>query len=139
MIHETTSEFIKHIACEHCGSSDANALYSDGHTYCFSCGVIESESSHEDRERWKEEINRANAMKTEGEVKPIPDRGITRDTCEHYKGPPRGLGDAIHAVARATGVHRAVKAVEAATGVQCGCEERRAALNRIAPAPESGI
>ncbi|NCX56524.1 MAG: toprim domain-containing protein, partial [Burkholderiaceae bacterium] len=24
-------------------------------------------------------------MKTEGEVKPIPDRGITRDTCEHYK------------------------------------------------------
>ena len=61
------------------------------------------------------------------------------DTCEHYKGPPRGLGDAIHAVARATGVHRAVKAVEAVTGVQCGCEERRAALNRIAPAPESGI
>ena len=33
MIHETTSEFIKHIACEHCGSSDANALYTDGHTY----------------------------------------------------------------------------------------------------------
>jgi twinkle protein len=85
VIHETTSEFVRHIACEHCGSSDANALYSDGHTYCFSCGVIESESSHEDRERWKEEINRAKAMKTEGEVKPIPDRGITRDTCEHYK------------------------------------------------------
>ena len=85
MLHETTSEFVRHIACEHCGSSDANALYSDGHTYCFACGVIESESSHEDKERWKEAINRANAMKTEGEVKPIPDRGITRDTCEHYK------------------------------------------------------
>ena len=84
MIHETTSEFIKHIACEHCGSSDANALYTDGHTYCFRCGTIESESEHEDRERWKEAINRANSMKTEGEVKPIADRGITRDTCEFY-------------------------------------------------------
>lgn len=85
MLHETTSEFVRHIACEHCGSSDANALYSDGHTYCFSCGVIESESSHEDNQRWKEAVMRSNAMKTEGEVKPIPDRGITRDTCEHYK------------------------------------------------------
>ena len=96
MIHETTSKFLKHISCEHCGSSDANALYDDGHTYCFSCGVIESESEHEDRERWKEELNRSNAvnakykpkivnMKTEGEIKPIPERGITRETCEYYK------------------------------------------------------
>ena len=23
--------------CDKCGSSDANALYSDGHMYCFSC------------------------------------------------------------------------------------------------------
>ena len=29
--------FIKHTGCEKCGSSDANALYSDGSTYCFSC------------------------------------------------------------------------------------------------------
>jgi twinkle protein len=81
MLHETTSEFIKHIACEHCGSSDANALYSDGHSYCFSCGVIESleEAVANYQSKPKPE------MKTEGEVKPIPDRGITRDTCEHYK------------------------------------------------------
>ena len=85
MLHETTSDFVRHIACEHCGSSDANALYTDGHTHCFACGKTESESSQEDRERWKEAINRANAMKTEGEVKPIPDRGITRETCEYYK------------------------------------------------------
>jgi twinkle protein len=79
MMHETTSEFIKHIACEHCKSSDANALYSDGHTYCFACGVIESENITNHFFKPKPE------MKTEGEVKPIPDRGITRDTCEHYK------------------------------------------------------
>ena len=31
------SEFIRHTPCDKCGSSDANSLYSDGHTYCFSC------------------------------------------------------------------------------------------------------
>lgn len=30
---------MKHIACDECGSSDANSLYSDGHTHCFSCGT----------------------------------------------------------------------------------------------------
>lgn len=34
------SEFIRHEACPHCGSSDANALYSDGKHYCFSCHTL---------------------------------------------------------------------------------------------------
>ena len=34
---ETTSEFLYHEACEKCGSSDAKSVYSDGHSYCFSC------------------------------------------------------------------------------------------------------
>ena len=34
------SEFIRHEACPHCGSSDANALYSDGKHYCFSCQTL---------------------------------------------------------------------------------------------------
>lgn len=29
--------FIKHVNCDACGSSDANAVYSDGSTFCFSC------------------------------------------------------------------------------------------------------
>lgn len=33
------TSFVKHMPCEECGSSDANALYSDGSTYCFSCRV----------------------------------------------------------------------------------------------------
>ena len=85
MIHETTSKFLKHIACEHCGSSDGNAYYTDGHTYCFSCGKIETEAESEDRERWKEEINRAKAMKTTGIVKAINERNITLATCDYYK------------------------------------------------------
>ena len=31
------SEFVRHMPCENCGSSDANSLYTDGHTYCFVC------------------------------------------------------------------------------------------------------
>lgn len=33
------SEFLRHIPCDNCGSSDANSLYSDGHTFCFSCNT----------------------------------------------------------------------------------------------------
>ena len=33
----TKNTFIKHTECSSCGSSDANAVYSDGSTYCFSC------------------------------------------------------------------------------------------------------
>lgn len=31
------SKFIKHTSCSKCNSSDANALYEDSSTYCFSC------------------------------------------------------------------------------------------------------
>ena len=31
------SEFVRHEACPQCGSSDANSIYSDGHTFCFVC------------------------------------------------------------------------------------------------------
>lgn len=36
---ESTSEFVAHIACNECGSSDANSLYDDGHMYCYSCNT----------------------------------------------------------------------------------------------------
>ena len=36
---ENDSEFIRHIPCDNCGSSDANSLYTDGHTFCFSCNT----------------------------------------------------------------------------------------------------
>ena len=33
----TESEFSHHEACDNCGSSDANSVYSDGHKFCFVC------------------------------------------------------------------------------------------------------
>jgi len=37
MVNLTESEFVRHMPCENCGSSDGNSLYSDGHTFCFVC------------------------------------------------------------------------------------------------------
>ena len=34
---ETESEFLEHTSCNECGSSDANSLYDDGHSFCFQC------------------------------------------------------------------------------------------------------
>jgi hypothetical protein len=50
--------------------------------------------------------------------------------CPFYNGPARGLGDVMHAVARATGVAAVVHAV----APDCGCAERRKSLNERFPA-----
>jgi len=43
----TKNTFIKHTSCNSCSSSDANAVYSDGSTYCFSCKASSQAGSHE--------------------------------------------------------------------------------------------
>lgn len=48
--------------------------------------------------------------------------------CDSYTGAPRGLGDRVERVLKATGVHQVVKK---ATGGGCGCSKRRTKLNRI--------
>lgn len=70
------ASFVKHISCDECGSSDANALYSDGHTYCFACQTTKNST---DTPKTKK-IH----MEFAGEFKGIPERGITRSTCEKF-------------------------------------------------------
>ena len=72
----TDSEFIEHIACPHCGSSDANAVYSDGHTFCFSCKTT---TRNDDKNLYMNDV----------QLKGIPTRlgkrQISQQTCEFYK------------------------------------------------------
>ena len=35
----TESNFLYHSSCTECGSSDANSIYDDGHSFCFSCNT----------------------------------------------------------------------------------------------------
>lgn len=90
-----TSKFLRHIACEHCGSKDANSLYDDGHTHCFSCGVTmfadangEHEGAYDERTVMRDALAPKKVTKmnisTPGLIKSIPDRGISQATCEKY-------------------------------------------------------
>lgn len=71
--------------CEDCGSSDALALYSDGHTHCFSCGKTKggdgTAHSRKDRPRMSEDLQ---ALVDSGSVVALPKRKLTQATCQHF-------------------------------------------------------
>ncbi len=87
---QTQTKFIKHEACDACGSSDAKAVYSDGSSYCFACKThLKAHSAVSDNFGGKV-LPMTNKAVT-GQIKPIaghfksiPERGITKATCEAY-------------------------------------------------------
>jgi hypothetical protein len=46
---------------------------------------------------------------------------------------PKGLGDTVEKITKATGIKAVVDKVSEVTGKPCGCGERRDALNRMFP------
>ncbi len=75
---DVESEFDRHIACNECGSSDGNSLYTDGHTFCFVCHT------------WKPGANSdttftLNKVSMKGEAVRLPKRGLYEETCQKYK------------------------------------------------------
>lgn len=82
------SKFLRHGPCENpqCGSSDANAYYDDGHTYCHSCKTYTS-GEHVQNAGENRHVpiqSKVFQMKQTGEAKAIVDRGISRETCEYF-------------------------------------------------------
>ncbi len=69
------------MACENCGSSDANSLYDDGHTYCFSCHTTVGANQNMQAEQVIP-IQRNN--KPNFQLHSIDDRKITLETCKKY-------------------------------------------------------
>lgn len=78
MVEESSSEFLKHIPCEKCGSSDANSLYTDGHQHCFACNNHISNGDHEVTEMHIE------AGFVAGDIKDLPKRSITLETTRKF-------------------------------------------------------
>ena len=73
------SNFIKHIPCENCGSSDANSLYDDGHQHCFACQKIVPGDLVEPRPQ----VTSKKVMGlVAGEYKDLAKRMIRADTCK---------------------------------------------------------
>ena len=84
------AKFLRHESCDKCGSSDGKAVYADGTAYCFPCETYFKASeafSEQDRGKvlpmtQKAVVGQIKAIS--GDFRSIPDRGITRATCEAY-------------------------------------------------------
>jgi hypothetical protein len=49
----------------------------------------------------------------------------------HLGGHTFPVGDHLESLLKATGIHQTVKALERATGKDCGCAKRKARLNEL--------
>ena len=76
----TESEFVRHLPCDNCGSSDGNSLYSDGHTFCFVC---------HSRTSGEEDVNHTHQMSKQihlmGSAERLHKRNISEKTCKFYQ------------------------------------------------------
>lgn len=94
------SVFLRHAACDNCGSSDANGVYSDGHTHCFSCGTTRpgDSSGHHDQadsgvfgsaagQDGRRLLLDGQGSHVSGRVQGIPNRRLDETTCKlwHYE------------------------------------------------------
>lgn len=83
MRQHNKSDFVKHVPCDKCGSSDGNALYTDGHTFCFVCekhdGSI-SDIKEQKRERMDKNITPITDV-----FRGIPRRGLTEAAIQKFE------------------------------------------------------
>lgn len=91
MNNEDSSTFLYHTACDNCGSSDGNCVYSDGHTYCFVCNewtAGEDTKNNKIKGNNKMSSVRNNNLLTfsehEGRYIALKARGISEHICRQY-------------------------------------------------------
>jgi len=85
---EEESEFLHHVECKTCGSSDANGVYSDGHEYCFGCDTWLPPSDKVKKEIKMEDEGFKPSKKMGfiegGSCKELKKRGITGSTVRKW-------------------------------------------------------
>lgn len=75
---ESTGEYMYKGGCDECGSSDANAHYTDGNTHCFSCGVTKRNQPRTEVSKMEKEFN-PNVIDFPSTI-----RGVSRHTLEKF-------------------------------------------------------
>ena len=89
--NQDNSSLLYKTACPSCGSSDANAVYSDGHSFCYSC------NTHGKGEDTMEVVEKTpvSGLAPMGEAIHLSKRKIPEDiakkfsyTTSTYNGPP---------------------------------------------------
>lgn len=76
---DTDSTFVRHVPCPHCGSSDANSIYTDNHQFCFSCQTY----TPGDAGATPSEPKRSSSLIV-GEYRDLSKRRIKEDTCRKF-------------------------------------------------------
>jgi twinkle protein len=79
MNNDDDSQFVKHLPCTHCSSSDGMALYSDGHTFCFVCNTT---VRNDDNSVVVTSDTRTDLL--DGKTVSLPSRKLTYETCEKW-------------------------------------------------------
>lgn len=74
------SQCVEKGPCDECGSSDANALYDDGHRYCFRCGHY----TPPDGEPTQTRRRMAKGLERAGSYIDLTKRRIPSDVCAKY-------------------------------------------------------
>lgn len=78
----TESQFISHSPCDACGSSDANAVYDDGHTYCFSC---QTRTDGDGETQAKPSKHKDDEQFLTGEYRSLKNRKLSAEDCRKYE------------------------------------------------------
>ena len=87
---DSSATFLHHAPCPKCDSSDALSVYSDGHTYCFSCetyGAADGEPNSENNPFTSvqtEDSSEQEKIYEKAEVQALKTRRISQDTCRRY-------------------------------------------------------
>lgn len=95
-MEQQESEFVEHVACDACGSSDGNALFSDGHTYCYVCEAYKPGDQGSTTPAPAKTVNPFTSDTfLKGEYKDLAKRKLTADVCKslgyqvgEYQGNP---------------------------------------------------
>lgn len=78
------SKFVKHIACDECGSSDGNSLYDDDHTYCHVCHTYKKSDGTIDQSKKMTPTTTRINFYDNATTNAINNRGLSQATCLSY-------------------------------------------------------
>lgn len=87
------SQFVRHLPCEKCSSSDANSLFDDGHTYCFACGHYDHGDGQSRDTPTPKGARVAELMTGEECSVGLASRKITAETCRTFNYRKGTLGE----------------------------------------------
>src|SRR5690242_13253192 len=84
--HDSDSEYEFKTSCDFCGSKDNRAVYSDGHSFCFTCPEETAWQPPEGEQREAPKAPpKAKAGLLRGDTGPIKARHLDAKTTEKYR------------------------------------------------------